>query len=69
MRSAMTAGIELASIAVLRHPAILERSLMLNDSFPGFGRRAFLSGVAASGLSMLSGVRHADAQQAKATLA
>jgi hypothetical protein len=42
---------------------------MLNDSFPGFGRRAFLSGVAASGLSMLSGVRHADAQQAKATLA
>ena len=42
---------------------------MINDSFPGFGRRAFLSGVAASGLSMLSGVRRADAQQAKATLA
>jgi sulfonate transport system substrate-binding protein len=42
---------------------------MFNDSVLNLDRRTFLSGVAASSLSLLSGVRLAAAQQTKATLA
>jgi sulfonate transport system substrate-binding protein len=40
-----------------------------NDTAHPLGRRAFLSGLAASGLTALSGARAAHAQQMKATLA
>jgi sulfonate transport system substrate-binding protein len=42
---------------------------MFHHTAPTMGRRAFLSGLAASGLTTLSGARRASAQQMKATLA